>query len=224
MMIFPGFTLYFTDMAELEHYKLNISYLNRNQQPNFSSDKPERISRTELRAIPNGTSLSVRRPVELQDYQKADLFFKEYFYFTKTPDGQLYHIAGYSTELIGCPQVLCLNSYLGKVTLLKSMVAIVWFWLFVVHLPNSLTICSLRWCILPWKREDFLLFPRCLLLHVGQRGLETVRSAIQPDRYQVLWRAYAHRCGRLLPDGFLFVRLCDHIQQGKAFWLSFVLT
>lgn len=113
-IILAGLTIYFTDHAELEHYKLNISYFNRNQQPKFSSDRPERISRTELRAIPNTTALSVRLPFELQDYQKADFFFKEYFYFTKTPDGQLYRIAGYSTELIGCPQVLCLNSYLGK--------------------------------------------------------------------------------------------------------------
>lgn len=111
---FLGFTLYFTDHAELEHYKLNISFLNHNHLPNFSSDKPERISRNEMRTVPNKTVLSVRRPSELHDYQNMDLFFKEYFYFTKTSDGQKYRVSGYSTELIGCPQVLCLNSYLGR--------------------------------------------------------------------------------------------------------------
>ena len=92
-------------------FRLNIAYLYFDRLPDFASNKFEKISKSEKNTIGSKSSLLVKRPIELNSYQSTEIIFKEYFYFFRTSDGEKTYLGGYATELIGCPQVLCINSY-----------------------------------------------------------------------------------------------------------------
>lgn len=106
-----GFSIYFTDQLEASYYKLNVAFLNYNNLPEFSSISFAKLAKKDVSLAGNKTSLTIKRPIKLNNYQNTEIFFKEYFYFLRTENNK-YVLGGYSNELISCPQVLCLNSYL----------------------------------------------------------------------------------------------------------------
>lgn len=104
-------TLIFRDQYEDLYYSIDIGYLNHNWLPHFYSTSYEQVPRSKKPLFMRNL-VSIKRPTELDDYQSSDIFFKEYFFFIKTTDLEYNYLGGYSNELIGCPQVLCMNAYL----------------------------------------------------------------------------------------------------------------